>query len=471
MDISTTVATAEPATIQNEPNRIVVAVDRPGSRPLKKRSAPWFLIVALLLVGGLGAGAAKLGKSRLIDLYEQAKLHLPGHREPKSIETTTALPKSRPWDGTIRVSDADAASIGLKLVPVQAQVVPIKLELNGRTDYDHSTLNKIRTRFDNALIQHVYASTGQLVKRGEPLFELYSTDLATAKNECRTKYVQWNHDRNLMVAREPLAKSGGITQVLWTDTQNSEQKSRLDYSVARDQLITYGMTRAEIDGLLKNLVNDKDQSVVDPNESHDISRMVVLSPIDGLVVDREVVPGNVYDSKDNLITISPMDKLWVWGNVFECDQDKVQLGQTWEIDFPFLDGHVEGKVESISSRVDPDTHTVRIRATIPNPGKRLKSDMLVRAILQIPPEAGDTVIPRSSLTVINGLYYAFVRKSRDGDGDRFERRQLDIKQEGAETVVVGHGLAVGDEVVSLGSLIMAQIYEDQGTLASGLPLP
>ncbi|WP_435016949.1 efflux RND transporter periplasmic adaptor subunit [Tundrisphaera sp. TA3] len=470
MDISTSVAMAEAAPHQNEPNR-GVAGHRPADPSRKKRSVPWALIVTFLIVGGLGAGAAKLGKARLIKLYEQARRHIPGHHEPNPVQPTIALPKPRPWDGTIRLSDEDATSIGLKLVPVQAQVVPIKLELSGRTDYDHSTLNKIRPRFDNALVQHVYATTGQMVKRGEPLFELYSSDLAAAKNDCRTKYVQWNHDRNLMIAREPLAKSGGITQVLWTDTQNSEQKSRLDYDVARDQLITYGMNRAEIDGLLKNLANDGVPSGSAANESNDISRMVVLSPVDGLVVEKEVVPGNVYDSKDNLITISPMDRLWVWGNVFECDQDKVRLGQTWDIDFPYLNDHVEGKVESISSRVDPDTHTVRIRATIPNPGKRLKSDMLVRATLLIPPEGGDTVILRGSLTVINGQYYAFVRKSRDGDGDRFERRKLDVKQEGAEAVVVGRGLAVGEEVVSLGSLIMAQIYEDQATIATGQPLP
>ena len=113
--------------------------------------------------------------------------------------------------------------------------------------------------------------------------------------------------------------------------------------------------------------------------------MTMVSPIDGVVVERDVVSGNFYDQKDILLTLSPMDQLWVWGNVFESDQDKVHIGQKWEIVLPFTNEKFEGKVESIANGVDPETRTLRIRASIPNPGKTLKARMLVRAILQIAP--------------------------------------------------------------------------------------
>ena len=116
--------------------------------------------------------------------------------------------------------------------------------------------------------------------------------------------------------------------------------------------------------------------------------MTVVSPIDGIVVERDVVPGNFYDMTNIMLTISPMTELWVWGNVFESDQDKVHIGQKWDILFQFSKEKFEGKVESIANGVDPETRTLRIRASIPNPGKHLKARMLVRAILQIPPAAG-----------------------------------------------------------------------------------
>ena len=113
--------------------------------------------------------------------------------------------------------------------PRPAQTEPIKLELNGTTDYNLNTLTKIRPRFDNALVTKVYVSAGEPVKKGDPLIELRSTDLAAAKNDCRTKFVQWDHDHKYLLAREPLAKEGRITQIIWTDTVNDEKKSRLDY--------------------------------------------------------------------------------------------------------------------------------------------------------------------------------------------------------------------------------------------------
>ena len=172
------------------------------------------------------------------------------------------------------------------------------------------------------------------------------------------------------------------------------------------------------------------------------------------------------------MTISPMDKLWVWGDVFESDQDKVHLGQKWNIDFQFSNAKFKGEVESIANGVDPETRTLRIRASIPNPDKNLKARMLVRATLQIKPLPTDTVIPRNAMVVLNGDYYAFVEAGTTGEqADLFERRQLTIEQEDHDVVIVKSGLKPGDRVVCNGSLILAQMYEDQSTVDSGMPRP
>ena len=93
----------------------------------------------------------------------------------------------------------------------------------------------------------------------------------------------------------------------------------------------------------------------------------------------------------------------------------MKLGQSWEIRFPFLEEKLQGKVEYISNRVDPNTHAVRVRTSIPNPEGRLKSDMLVRGMLEIPPAPGRCVIPRTALIVDDGHYYVFVQVSREAE--------------------------------------------------------
>ena len=379
---------------------------------------------------------------------------------------------SRPWNGLVTVTSAEREAIGFRILVVSRQTQPIRLELPGKTDYDQNTLNKIRPRFDIALVEKVYVSVGQSVKKGDPLYDLKSVELASAKTDCRIKYVQWDHDRKYLAAREPLIKEGRITLTEWTDTQNDEKKSRLDYLNARALLGTYEITTEQIDKLLEGLGDDKKKALEADDNTQDDSRMTVISRYDGIVVEREAVPGNFYDTKDVLLTISPMDKLWVWGDVFESDQDKVHLGQKWNILFQYTNEEFEGQVESIAKGVDPETRTLKIRTSIPNPGKNLVARCLVRATLDIKPLDSDTVVPRNAVVVINGDYYAFVEAATEGArADQFERRKLEIEQEDHDIVIVKQGLKPGDRVVSNGSLILAQMYEDQSTVDSGMPRP
>ena len=150
------------------------------------------------------------------------------------------------------------------------------------------------------------------------------------------------------------------------------------------------------------------------NEMHrviDKAKMTRLSPVDGIVVVREVVPENFYDTNDVLMVIAPLDHLFVWVNVYEADQVKVAMGQRMEIQFPYLDNTIIGTVQYVATEVSKDTHAIKIRASIPNVDGKLKADMLVRALLDIPPVEGQTVIPRLAVVVMNGHEYAFVRKS------------------------------------------------------------
>ncbi len=94
----------------------------------------------------------------------------------------------------------------------------------------------------------------------------------------------------------------------------------------------------------------------------------------------------------------------------------------------------------------------------------------VRAVLDVPALAGQTVVPRLSLVVINGDDYVFVRKAADGLKEkRFERRKVTVAQENSDFVIIHNGLQAGEEVVTSGSLILAQLYEDLQMVNTGTP--
>ena len=365
----------------------------------------------------------------------------------------TPSPVARLKDGMIVLPERARAAMGVATSPVQAQSDPIRLELLGTTGYITDTLTEIRPMFKGR-VDKVHVELNQPVKQGDPLVDLYSKELSEAKSAYEIERIEWIHNHKLFEAREKLLKSNSIAQVLFEETRNIEMKSHKEYEVARDKLLVYGLTDAEVER-------------VEAETGAEKARLTLRSPTSGFVIDRNVVPGNLYDENDTLLTIAHLDRLWVWGNVFESDLDLVRMGQSWEIVFPFLSEKILGKVEYISNRVDPVTHAVRVRTSIPNAQGRLKSDMLVRGILAIDPVAGRTVIPRTSLVVEGGHSFVFVRAA--GHLNQFERRLIDVAQEKDDHAVVNSGLTTGEDVVSVGGLLLAQIYDDLKLVASGAP--
>jgi cobalt-zinc-cadmium efflux system membrane fusion protein len=447
-----------------------------GEPPRKRRKSAFGKTLLFLVFAGGVAGAIYayvVGIAKVREDADKALGYVRKYAPTQSNATPQPLPADTPaapaWDGYVRVKKSDAETIGLFVPTVQMQVEPIKLPLMGRTDYDPNTLSKIRPRFDT-LVEKVRAELGQKVKKDAPLVDLFSTELAAAKNDFQTAYVQWQHDLRLLTLRKKLVGEQAISQQLYVDSQNDESKSRLAFTTAKEKLLVFGVPEEQIDPLLKNL---GDQPL--PRELHTISdkaKMTRLSPVEGIVIVRDAVPGNLYDNNDVLMVIAPLDHLFVWVNVYEADQARVARGQEMEIRFPYLDQTLLGKVEYVANEVSKDTRAIKIRASIPNIDGKLKADMLVRATLKIPPEPGHTVIPRMAMVVMNGNEYAFVQRERGDSPDvlQFERRQLVVAEERDDHVVVKSGLKPGEHVASNGSLVLAQLYEDQQMVATGMPL-
>jgi cobalt-zinc-cadmium efflux system membrane fusion protein len=229
------------------------------------------------------------------------------------------------------------------------------------------------------------------------LIELFSTDLAAAKTDFQTKYVQWQHDLNVYNLRQRLIETEAISKQLWVDTQNQEQKSRFDFNIALDKLTLYDVPKEEIDPLLEGL-SDKQ---VDPRKFGGITdkaKMTLRSKTDGVVISRDVVLGNFYQPNNVLMEIAPLDHLFVWANVPERDWLAIQEGQRCEVRIRVPERTIRGKLDHVKVRTHPDGSLagIQVRTSIPNPDGLLKPDMLVKLIVDArpPDEAGGSSPPR-----------------------------------------------------------------------------
>jgi cobalt-zinc-cadmium efflux system membrane fusion protein len=413
------------------------------------------LLIGIVLIAATAVVVALNGWTRghVVEAFKQ--LAQAGHDESGRPDKSWIRPVSTgaevQWDRTLTLGEEQVRAIGLKTFEVKPQTDYTVLKLFGTTDYDPATVTVVRTQFDSR-VEKVLVDYGSIVKTGDPLLELFSTELAEAKSNYEVAISQWVHDKEVLDYKTPLIRDKNLPGKEAIEVKNDEAQSRLKMKLAKDKLLVYGLTAEEIE-------NAKKEDGVQK------AKMILRSRAEGVVVLRSVVPGNYYTSADLLMTIAPLDHLWVKGSVSELDAEKVKVGQRLKVIFPFSDRTIDGAVNYIDKAIDAESRSAKFRTTIRNPGGELKAGMFVRMTVDIPPVAGRTVIPRVAMVSVDRFDYVFVRKA--GKPDQFERRQIFVAKESNDVVIVDApskeqpGLKAGEEVATTGSLILEQMFEDR----------
>lgn len=420
---------------------------------------PLKILLLIVVVGAVAFAALNpWARSHVEDTYKQL-VSLSGETAKPQSETPRPSKPQGGWDKVLELTELQKQTIGLRTVVVKAQTEATVLKLAGMTAYDPATLTVVRTQFDSR-VDKVLVDLGSVVKKGDPLLELFSNSLADAKSTFETASNQWGRNKKVLDYKKPLVESDALPRKELIEIENDEAQSRLAMKLAMDKLLVFGLNQKEID----------DTKAEDGVKK---ARMTLRSVADGIVVKREVVPGNFYDPKDDLLTIAPLDHLWVRSSISEIDADKVRAGQSLRVIFPYTQRTIPGKVEYIEKAIDPDSRSAKFRTSIPNPDRQFLAGAFVRVQLDLPPEPGHTVIPRVSMVSVDRDDFVFVKKP--GSALRFERRTIILEREGNEQIIIDEatkantGLKPGEEVVTSGSLILEQMYEDR-MMTEGEPL-
>jgi cobalt-zinc-cadmium efflux system membrane fusion protein len=154
---------------------------------------------------------------------------------------------------------------------------------------DLERVRRIRPRFE-CVVEKLSVKVGQEVRKGDPLAELFSSKLASAKNDLLVKSLQWTFDKRYLEVRRKLVGTGAISSQFWAETQNEEQKSRLALDSARDHLRFLGLSPSEIDG-------------VEKEEGEQKALFTLRAPVDGRVIETRLDPGNVADPATILMVL------------------------------------------------------------------------------------------------------------------------------------------------------------------------
>ena len=181
--------------------------------------------------------------------------------------------------------------------------------------------------------------------------------------------------------------------------------------LAKDKLLVYGLTEKEIE-------NAKNEDGVQK------AKMILRSRADGVVVERNVVPGNYYTSADLLMTIAPLDHLWVRGSVSELDAEQVEVGQKLKIIFPFSDRTIDAKSTTSTRRSIPTRGPRSSAPPSPIPRANSRPACSSRCCWRFHQSRDSTVIPRAAMVSVDRFDYVFVKKPGN---DRPVRAAADLR--------------------------------------------
>ena len=325
---------------------------------------------------------------------------------------------------------AEKPLLPVEFIEVKKEKIPIWKRFNGTTRASNEQTVQARTK---GRLKKVYFEAGQMVKKGDKLFEIerdtLESDYNAAKANLRVE------EAKLKLAEADLARYAPL---------------------ARDGLIPkqkYDQQKAQVESLKAAVAQGK--AVVEGKETN-LGYATIVAPISGVVSRTLVDEGNLvgYDGATKLTTIIADDPMYAYFNPSEEDiqlirkfRDKKKMDALVIIPTKnkklLSDRRIRGTVDFSNSLVDAKTSTITSRVVFPNPNHEVFPGTFVNVTLLVTDRLELLVAPKTAIQRDQIAEYVFVINEKD----EIERRNLTTGYETKQFKVVKEGLKDHDRVV------------------------
>jgi membrane fusion protein, copper/silver efflux system len=307
---------------------------------------------------------------------------------------------------TITVDPATVQKMGVRTAVATKGPLRRVIRTVGTIDYNETALADVTTKFRGWIEKLYVDSTGKQVHKGEPLFDIYSPDLYGAQSE----YV--------------LALNQGGTGGL---KASARQKLKL-FDVSEDQIAELEKTRQ-------------------PQRT-----LRVDAPIDGIVVEKNAVQGQMVEAGMKLYRLADLGIVWVQSQIYEQDLSLLKLGQEAEVSLSYLpDRKFRGRITYIYPTVDEKTRTARVRMEFHNPGLFLKPGMFATVELHAELDPDALLIPDTAVLRSGDKNTVFVAL----ENGEFEPRLVTLGPRGDnDQYQILSGIKEGERVVTSGQFLL-----------------
>ncbi|NOT11804.1 MAG: efflux RND transporter periplasmic adaptor subunit [Methylococcaceae bacterium] len=347
------------------------------------------------------------------------------YRHPMGAADTSVVPKKdemgmdylpvyegdRTNAGLIQISPEKIQKLGVTTATVAKHMLIRKIRALGSIQVDERRVHAVTAKFEG-WIQRLYVNaTGQAIRRGQPLLEIYSPELVTAQQE-------------YLIARQ------GQQSMLQGSKQAQDTTAHLAEN-ALQRLHYWDIATAQIQRL---------QSLGKP-----LDTLPLPAPVNGVVLEKPAQEGMRFMPGELLFRIADLSHVWLLAEVFEQDIGTVRLGQTVQVDInAYPERFFGGKVSFIYPSLATETRTVKVRIELPNAEGLLKPGLFGGVTLATQEENNARLAIPDSAVIDSGTRQIVLLQLSEG---RFEPRSVKLGRKVDGYYEVLEGLDDGDEVV------------------------
>jgi Cu(I)/Ag(I) efflux system membrane fusion protein len=325
---------------------------------------------------------------------------------------------SIPGYAPVQVDDSRRQLLGIRTVPVSRTRLQKTIRTVGLVSADETRASQVHVKFEG-FIERIFVSyVGQEVRKGQPLFTIYSQDLLAAQHEYLSSK----------------AALGRIPDARVADPVREASRS----------LVAASRRRLDLFDVPRGVLAEIDRTGV-PQRT-----IAINSPQRGTVVEKRAVAGLAVDPMTALYVIADLDRVWVLADVQERDMAQVKLGQEARLTVDALPGQkLAGRLAFISPTVGDATRTAKARIEFANPAGVLKPGMYATVMIDVDLGSG-IAIPEDAVIDTGERKIVFVAH----DGGHFEPRAVEtgISLEGLVQVL--SGLSEGEQIAQTGQFLL-----------------
>ena len=334
----------------------------------------------------------------------------------------------------IQLSPQRMQSIGVKVGNVESRTINDEIRSYGSVQPNERHFAYVQTRFAG-WIRQVYAdATGDIVRKGQPLFTIYSPDLVASERE----YL--------------LAKKNAVA--LQQSSVNGVAAGAASLvAAAKARLQQFDMPDSEIAKL-----DETGQAITD---------LTFYSPAAGYITERNALPNMYVQPDTKLYAIADLSDVWVLAQIFQNDAGRIKPGDPAEITLDAYPGQVfRGKVDYLLPQLDTATRTLPVRLVFSNADLKLRPGMYVNVSLKLP--MGKRLIVPDSAVFHSGTKSLVFTYTGDGN---IEPREVEVGPHIDDQFVITRGIKVGEQIVTSANFLIDSEAQLQAAAGAFVPPP